>query len=116
MRKALLVVSLLALVHCAHFRPAAPPPPSNMPEQATIITIGSQSLSPSTVTVRAGSAVYWKNADRTTHRIVLDDHRFDTSDIVPGAMGCGVILNDAGTHGYHDANNPALTGTITVIQ
>ena len=122
MKKSLLVVSILsglALIGCSHLHlhhRSTAPPPSNMASQATIITIGSQMVSPSAVTVSAGSAIYWKNADRSTHRIVLDDRRYDSSDIAPGAIGCGLILNDAGTHGYHDTNNPSITGTITVTQ
>ena len=88
----------------------------NPANQATIITIGSTMFSPTNVTVRAGSPVYWRNSDRSTHRIVLDDRRYDSSDIMPGSLGCGLILTDAGTHAYHDLNNPALTGTITVTQ
>jgi len=114
MTKSISAVAVLLLASaCAHYT-APPPAPAN---QATVITIGhNQMFSPTNVTVRAGSAVYWRNSDRTTHRIVLDDQRYDSSDIAPGALGCGLILSDAGTHAYHDVNNPSMSGTITVTQ
>ena len=109
---------LLLAAACAHHSAttsaSAPMEPAN---QATIITIGNgQAFSPGTVTVRSGSAIYWRNSDRMTHRIVLDDHRYDSADITPGSLGCGLILSDTGTHTYHDLNNPSMTGTIVVTQ
>ena len=115
MKKSLITIAaVLFAAGCAHHATVAPVNPAN---QATIINIGgAQSFSPSMVTVRAGSPIYWRNNDRTTHRVVLDDRRYDSSDIAPGALGCGLILTDAGTHTYHDLNNPGMTGTITVTQ
>ena len=122
MKKPLIALAVLLMAtacgHMFHHTTAtadtAPMNPANM---ATIISIGgNQMFSPSTVTVRAGSPIYWRNSDRTTHRIVLDDKRYDSSDITPGALGCGLILTDAGVHPYHDLNNPSMTGTITVTQ
>jgi plastocyanin len=116
MKKSLIPIAILFLAAaCSHSAQpeAAPMNPAN---QATIISIGSTMVSPTNVTVRAGSPIYWRNTDHSTHRIVLDDRRYDSSDIAPGSLGCGLILSDAGTHAYHDLNNPALTGTITVTQ
>jgi plastocyanin len=122
MKKPLIAFALFLTVGCSHLpfhrqtamTQTAPMNPAN---QATIISIGgNQMFSPNNVTVRAGSPVYWKNSDHATHRIVLDDHRYDSSDIIPGAIGCGLILNDAGMHTYHDMNNPGATGTINVTQ
>ena len=112
MKKTIIAVTLLLLCSaCRHSSTA----PMNTENQPTVITIGgNQMFSPSNVTVRSGNLVYWRNNDRVAHRIVLDDHRYDSSDIAPGAIGCGLIVNDAGTHTYHDANNPNMTGTITV--
>jgi plastocyanin len=116
MKKPLIAMALFLAVACAHYH-ATQTAPVNPANQATIINIGTnQSFSPNNVTVRAGSPVYWKNTDTTTHRIVLDDRRYDSSDIAPGSIGCGLILTDAGTHAYHDVNNPSMTGTITVTQ
>lgn len=117
MRKTILLLAALVLVTgCSFFHrtpDVAPVPSSSAQSQATIINIG-QGFSPNNVAVRAGSVVYWKNNDQMTHRIVLDDRRYDSSDIAPGRIGCGLILSDTGTHGYHDLNNPSWTGTITV--
>ena len=113
MKKAFIAITLLVVFGaCRHSSTA----PMNSANQPTIITIGSSMFSPSTVNVRAGNLVYWKNNDRVTHRIVLDDRRYDSSDIAPGQIGCGLIVNDAGMHSYHDMNYPAMTGTITVTQ
>lgn len=118
MKQFALLFAVLLVAGCSMFHSQpAPTAPVNPANQATIINIGpSHSFSPMTVTVRAGSPVYWKNNDTSTHRIVLDDRRYDSSDITPGSIGCGLILTDAGTHAYHDINNPSMTGTITVTQ
>ena len=116
MKKPALALAVLLVAACSHFHSQPATAPVNPANQATIISIGSNQISPMNVTVRAGSPVYWKNMDTTTHRIVLDDARYDSSDIVPGALGCGLILSDAGTHTYHDLRNPSMTGTITVTQ
>jgi len=119
MKRPIAAIAILVLgAACAHrhtaMATAAPMEPAN---QYTIVNIGgTPAVSPSVVTVRAGNAVYFKNAGSTTHRIVLDDRRYDSSDIAPGALGCGLILSDAGTHTFHDLNNPSMTGTIVVTQ
>ena len=120
MKRAILSLAVLALAGCSYMpfhRDSSPASaPATVTDQAhTIITISPDRMfSPRNVTVRAGSVIYWKNNDSMTHRIVLDDRRYDSADITPGRIGCGLILNDAGTHAYHDANNPAMSGTITV--
>ena len=120
MRKTIFAIAaLVAMTGCSIFHrhsAPAPVPSSSAQAQATIINIGPSMFNPNTVSVRAGSVVYWKNNDQMTHRIVLDDKRYDSSDIAPGRIGCGLILNDSGTHTYHDMNNPSLTGTINVSQ
>ena len=116
MRNLSIAATILLLSGCSMFHRAPAPAPVNPANQATIISIGGSQFSPMNATVRAGSPIYWRNQDGTTHRIVLDDRRYDSSDIAPGALGCGLILNDAGTHAYHDLNNPSLNGTITVLQ
>lgn len=114
MKKALLIVAVLLVAGCSHFRTQAPVNPA---DQATIINIGNNmTFSPATVTVVSGQPIYWRNNDNRTHRIVLDDNRYDSSDIAPGAIGCGLILTDTGTHSYHDMSMPSMTGTITVTQ
>src|SRR5437870_981169 len=110
MKKSLIAIAILLLAAgCHHMWPfhhaaSSEPAPMNPANQATIITIGGTMFSPTNVTVRAGSPVYWRNTDRSTHRIVLDARRYDSSDIAPGSIGCGLILSDAGTHAYHDLN------------
>jgi plastocyanin len=115
MKKVILGVLVVALAGCGSWMHRADDTPA-YPAGTTIVTISGNQFAPSNVTVRAGNAVYFKNADTTSHRIMLDDRRFDTSDIAPGALGCGVILNEAGTYSYHDVNMPSMTGTITVTQ
>ena len=115
MKKPLILVGLLLVfaVGCAHHT-TAPVNPANQP---VIIDIGNNmAFSPATVTVRSGQPIYWRNNNSRAHRIVLDDNRYDSSDIAPGTIGCGLILTDTGTHTYHDMNMPSMTGTITVTQ
>lgn len=110
MRKAFIAITVLALFGACKHSTA----PMNTANEPTIISISRNTFSPNNATVRAGNLVYWRNNDQVTHRVVLDDRRYDSSDIAPGSIGCGLIVNDAGTHTYHDMNNPSLTGTLTV--
>lgn len=118
MKRAILFLLLLSGCSMWPFdrQPAQPTSaPASVSDQSTVINISSDRMFvPRNITVRPGTIVYWRNNDSMTHRIVLDDRRYDSSDITPGRIGCGLIINDTGTHAYHDMNNPSMSGTITV--
>src|SRR4029450_5672375 len=66
------------------------------------------SFSPNPSTVPPGQVVVWHNRDSTTHRIVLDDGRFDAGTVAPGAFTGGMTLNNPGP--YHCTIHPEMVG------
>jgi len=91
--------------------PSAPPPPAG----AIVIDIvginGAMSFSPNPATVPAGQMVVWRNRDSVTHRIVLDDGKFDAGTVAAGASTAAKPLNTPGP--YHCTIHPEMVGRIT---
>lgn len=119
MRTSLLVVSLSAVafgvVACGgsyDSMPAAPsnPPPAGAVTINIVATNGAQSFSPNPATIPAGQTVVWRNADTTTHRVVLNAGALDTGNIAPGAFSSPMTLPAPGP--YHCTIHPEMIGTI----
>jgi plastocyanin len=96
---------------------AGPTTPSGT--AATTITIvssnglgnlGVNSFSPNPASVSQGTAVEWRNADSTTHHIVLDDGSLDTGNLAPGASA--VVPLTTGGGAYHCTIHPTMVGSI----
>ena len=96
--------------------PTGPNQPATAPPGAIVIDIiginGARSFSPNPGTVPSGQSVVWRNADSTTHRVVLDAGGFDTGNIAPGAFSAAMPLPALGP--YHCSIHPEMTGTIVV--
>ena len=88
--------------------PAGTSPPN------TIVMVNI-SFSPSTMTVKRGTTVIWKNNDSYTHTSTSDTGVWNTGDITPGSSK-SVTFNTAGTFPFHCYYHQAMgmTGTITV--
>jgi plastocyanin len=71
---------------------------------------GAQSFSPNPEKVPAGLMVAWRNVDRQTHRIVLDDRSVDTGNLAPGASSAPMPIGAPGR--YHCTIHPEMVGTI----
>src|SRR5579883_3660283 len=69
---AVLTLAALMLGGCGVTGPAHQPP---SPNAAAAVTMGLESYSPATVTVRSGDTVEWQNTSLITHT-VKDDPRF----------------------------------------
>jgi len=52
----------------------------------------------------------FRNDDRITHRVVLNDGSVDTGDIAPGATSRAVAMPAAGTN-YHCSIHPGMIGS-----
>src|SRR5262245_45417832 len=71
--------------------PASPTPTPTPPPASGVVTInvvsenGAQSFSPNPATLPAGQMVVWRNVDRDTHRVVLNNGSLDTGNLGPGA-------------------------------
>jgi plastocyanin len=87
--------------------------PSAAPSSPTI-TIqgqnGTQAFSPNPA-LFGGQAVVFKNNDRVTHRVVLNDGSIDTGDIPPGATSRAVTMPGGGTN-YHCAIHLGMIGAV----
>ncbi|MFM8659437.1 MAG: plastocyanin/azurin family copper-binding protein [Candidatus Nitrosotenuis sp.] len=70
--------------------------------------------SPSTVAVKAGGKVTWKNLDNAAHSATsTDGTAFDTSIINAGASA-SATLSTAGSYPYYCLLHPWMQGTVTV--
>jgi plastocyanin len=99
--------------------PVAPTPtPTPTPAPTSgVVTInvvsqnGAQSFSPNPATLPAGQTVVWRNVDRVTHRVVLNNGSLDTGDIAAGASSQPMSIN-TGAGPYHCSIHPSMVGTI----
>lgn len=124
-RKSLLV--LLTLGGCGLAGPAHGPP---SPDAAAAVTMGFESFSPATVTVRQGDTVEWQNTSPITHT-VTDDPKLATKaadaslppDISPfnsGDIPAGQVylhrFSEPGTYRYFSMHHEAggMLGTVVV--
>ena len=88
---------------------------------ATTVTInivgvnGKQSFSPNPASVSAGQQVIFKNNDKVTHRVVIDDRSVDTGDIAPGASSQPLALG-AVSKPYHCSVHPSMVGSLNTAE
>jgi len=93
----------------------SPSSPSNPNPGSSTVTInitgqgGTNAFSPNPATVDGGTqTVSFKNNDRETHHIMLDDGSKQTSDIAPGATSGAITIG--GNHSYHCTIHPGMVG------
>jgi plastocyanin len=102
-----------------------PNAPSNPGTIAATVTITAQGVSPSSVTVPAGSRVTFQNNDTRPHEPASDPHPTHGScppldqvgTIQPGQSRTSGNLNTTGTCRYHDHlndTNSSYNGTVVV--
>jgi plastocyanin len=89
--------------------------PNSQAPLASINIVGNsgiQSFSPNPASVTfAGAVVAWHNSDALTHRIVLDDHSFDSGNLAPGADSAVLLVGASGAT-YHCSIHPTMAGFI----
>jgi plastocyanin len=110
--------SLCALGCGSYSGNAAAPTPTPTPTPTTgVVTInvisenGAQSFSPNPATLPAGQTVVWRNIDRVTHRVVLNNGSLDTGDLAPGASSQPMSINTSNAP-YHCSIHPSMVGSI----
>lgn len=118
-----IVLSLAAvlLLGCAGYSTPTIPqvntpttPPVNTPSASgSAVTISNFSFQPSTLTISAGTTVFWTNNDSTTHTITSDTGVFSSGDLPPGSS-FSHTFSSAGSFGYHCSIHPSMKGTIMV--
>ena len=89
----------------------APAPSSGVVTINVVLENGAQSFSPNPATLPAGQMVVWRNIDRVTHRVVLNNGSVDTGDLAAGASSQPMSINTA-TAPYHCSIHPSMVGTI----
>ena len=126
-RAAVLTLAALVLGGCGLTGPAHGPP---SPKAAAAVTMGFESYSPATVTVRSGDTVEWQNTSLITHTVTDDPKRaekagdsslpsgaqtFDSGDIPAGQVYLHTFMAP-GTYRYfclhHEGDG--MIGTVVV--
>ena len=72
-------------------------------------------FSPASMTIKAGTALTWTNADNATHTVTADDGSFDSGNVASSATFTHTFAT-AGTFAYHCNIHSSMHGTITVTQ
>ena len=68
---------------------------------------------PAGLTVKAGEAIAWTNADSAPHTVTFDEGSCKSGSIGPGATVV-VMYTTPGTYAYHCAIHAKMTGTLEV--
>lgn len=85
---------------------------NSSPASVTVSIMGDQgknSFNPNPTPVDAGQVVVFKNTDKVTHHIVLDDGSMTTGDIAPGATSVALPVGAANV-GFHCTIHPDMVG------
>jgi plastocyanin/uncharacterized membrane protein len=94
------------------FRLTAQTPPQ--PSQQIII-IKQMHFEPTTLNVKAGDRVEWKNEDIFSHTATANDGSFDSGLIAPGSSW-QTTISKTGTIAYHCRPHPNMTAELVVAQ
>jgi plastocyanin len=113
-RKVLIAAALaaaFALPFAAH-RAIADSTPGSSPTD-TNVSIDGYAFKAPKVTIAAGTAVVWKNADDDPHTVTADDGSFDSKGLAQGDTYRHVFAK-AGTYPYHCSAHPYMKGVVVV--
>lgn len=80
------------------------------------VNINGMTFTPSTLTVKVGTKVTWKNNDGVTHTVTSDDGTsFDSGSLNSGGT-FSFTPAAAGTYGYHCTIHAGMTATLVVTE
>lgn len=82
-------------------------------QNGNTVEIKNFAYNPSTITVKAGSQVVWKNTDSAPHSATADDGTFDTGILKQGESGT-LTFRNKGTFTYHCSVHPNMKATVVV--
>jgi glucose/arabinose dehydrogenase len=80
------------------------------------VEIKSFSFQPASITVPAGSTVYWINRDPVAHTVTADDGSFESPDIASNGGRFEHTFTEAGSYKYHCTPHPSMKGEIVVTK
>jgi plastocyanin len=104
-RLSLWITAAAALVFAA--------PAATTPAATVSVQIRRAGFAPARVTINAGDAVTWRNADTVNHQVVANGGSF-VSPILKPREAYTHTFGSGGTYRYHDGLRPTLTGTVVV--
>jgi len=90
--------------------PSTPAPSANTVTVTIVSSSGNQAYNPNPVQVSMGDTLAFKNADVTTHHVVMDDGSADLGTIAPGATN-SITLKTAGGN-YQCTIHPSMVGSV----
>ena len=116
MRTGLLKASVLTLgvamiSGCGGSSSTTAPSPTTTPTITIVGQNGTQAFSPNPAGF-GGRQVVFKNNDKVTHRVLLNDGTVDTGDIAPGTTSRAVTMPSSGTN-YHCTIHPGMIGSVS---
>jgi plastocyanin len=79
------------------------------------VNITGFTFGPAVMKVPAGQPITWTNGDDSPHQVTVVDKGLRTPVLLKGESTT-LVLNDAGSYGYHCALHPAMKGTIEVTK
>jgi plastocyanin len=85
------------------------------PGKAVTIKIANFDFGPKTITVPAGAAVTWVNADEDAHSVVADNNAFRSPALDTGDH-YSFTYTTPGTYGYHCGLHPQMVGKVIVTR
>lgn len=101
--------------------PSAQQPTASVSEQppsassnVVDIKIAGFAFTPTTLTVKAGTAVQWTNFDTAPHSITSDSGNELDSPSIGQGQSWSHVFEHAGTFAYHCGVHPSMKATITV--
>ncbi len=82
----------------------------------TQIVMSNFAYSPSTLTVKKGTKITWRNNDSVAHTVTSDQGEELSSALLGKGDEYNHVFNNVGTHTYHCAPHPKMRATVTVIE
>lgn len=113
----LLIIASIVLVLTRN----SPPPPKTVSPVQAVVRISEDGFEPSTIRVKKGTVLVWKNDDTEAHRVAANPFPTHTDlpaldskqNIAPGA-DYSFVFSDSGEFHYHDELAPKNNGTVIV--
>lgn len=78
------------------------------------VTIANMAFGPSSLSVKVGTTVTWKNNDGYAHTVTSDDGTSFNSGNLAGGASFSYKTITAGTFNYHCSIHSGMTGTLIV--
>jgi len=83
---------------------------------SSTVNIASMAFTPSTITVKVGTIVTWKNNDGFAHTVTSNDGTSFNSGNLAGGASFKYTTTTTGTFAYHCTIHAGMAGTLIVTQ